>query len=239
MKSFNRIRCLNNVVEEIINKNKLKDVIVADIATDHGYLAELLSRNDNVSKVIATDISQKCLDKTNDLKNKFNLDKIETRLGDGLEPIEIADMVVIAGVGGYEIIKILNTHNKKNNNENKCNIFVLQPSKNAVDLRLFLIEKNIKILLDFLVFSGGKFYPIIVANLLENNDTEANLFNVYFGRENDVNNEVFIRFLNCQMNKLKFLENLSCDEINNSNELKTKFDIYDLVKNLLNKSKGE
>ena len=239
MKSFNRIRCLNNVVEEIINKNKLKDVIVADIATDHGYLAELLSRNDNVSKVIATDISQKCLDKTNDLKNKFNLDKIETRLGDGLEPIEIADMVVIAGVGGYEIIKILNTQNKKNNNENKCNIFVLQPSKNAVDLRLFLIEKNIKILLDFLVFSGGKFYPIIVANLLENNDTEANLFNVYFGRENDVNNEVFIRFLNCQMNKLKFLENLSCDEINNSNELKTKFDIYDLVKNLLNKSKGE
>ena len=167
MKSFNRLRQLNNVVSKTIDDFGMNDVIVADIATDHGYLAELLSRNEKISKVIATDISEKCLNKTKDLIERCELQKIETRLGDGLIPIDSADLSVLAGIGGYEIIRILKTQNDKNLGGNKCDIFVLQPSKKAEDLRSFLIDRNIQIVSDFVVFSGGKFYPIIVINLLE------------------------------------------------------------------------
>ena len=239
MKSFNRIRRLNQVASDVIEKYDFQTAVVADIATDHGYLAELLSRNERVSKVLATDISQKCLDKTNELKQRYKLDKIETKLGDGLEPIEFVDLAILAGIGGYEIIKILSRQNTLKNGKNKCNLFVLQPSKNALELRLFLIEKNIKIVSDFIVFSSGRFYPIIIADLLQNNDTEKSIFNLYFGRDNSIENADFLRFLNRQVEDLKFLENMSDSAINGSYDLKTKFDILQTAKNLINKSKGD
>ena len=175
MKSFNRIRCLNEVASKLIKERNLKDVIVADIATDHGYLAEQLSRNPFVKKVYATDISQNCLDKTNELISKFNLEKIETKLGDGLSVIDQVDIVVIAGVGGYEIIKMLSNQNITKNNEKKCSLFILQPSRNEMELRRFLIDENIEISHDYIVKSGGRFYPIIVADLNKKNTVEKSL----------------------------------------------------------------
>lgn len=239
MKSFNRIRRLNQVVVDLIDKKTLDNVVVADIATDHGYLAELISRCEKVSKVYATDISQACLDKTNDLKQRCKLDKIETKLGDGLVPIDKADIVVMAGIGGYEIIKILTNQNKLNDGTNKCDLFVLQPSKNPAELRLYLIEKNIEILSDFIVMSGGKFYPIIVVDLNSVNSTEKSIFNVYFGKDNTIENKEFLGFLNSQVEDLKFLEKISKNDIENSNDLKTKFEIFELSKMLIKKAKGE
>ena len=239
MKSFNRLRRLNQVVVDLIDEKTLDAVVVADIATDHGYLAELLSRCEKVSKVIATDISQACLDKTNELKKRCNLDKIETKLGDGLQPIDSADISVMAGIGGYEIIKILSNQNTLINGKNKCDLFVFQPSKNAAELRLYLIEKNIANLRDFIVYSSGKFYPIIVASLLEKNNIEKTIFNVYFGRDNSIENNEFLRFLKSQIEDLEFLEKISKNDIQNSNDLKTKFEILELSKMLLNKAKGE
>lgn len=239
MKSFNRLRQLDKVVKESIERFGLNNVVVADIATDHGYLAELISRNERVKKVIATDISKKCLEKTDELVKRCNLTKIETRIGDGLKPIDKVDLSVLAGIGGYEIIKILSEQNCLKSGGNKCNYFVLQPSKNAEDLRLFLIERNAQIVLDFIVFSGGRFYPIIVVNFLENNDTEKTIFNIYFGKDNNVKNADFLRFLDRQVEDLKFLEKINNSDIENSNDLKTKFEIFKLAKELINKSKGE
>lgn len=239
MKSFNRLRQLNNVVCKTIDDFGMKDVVVADIATDHGYLAELLSRNEKISKVIATDISEKCLNKTRELVERCELQKIETKLGDGLIPIDSVDLCVLAGIGGYEIIRILKTQNYNVLGGNKCDIFVLQPSKNAEDLRCFLIDVNIKIISDFVVFSGGKFYPIIVINLFEKNDTEKSIFNIYFGRDNKLENADFIRFLEEQIKEYLFLEKIDKLDIENSNDLKTKYEIFKLAKELLNKSKGE
>jgi len=239
MKSFNRLRQLDKLVKESIERFGLNNVVVADIATDHGYLAELISRNERVKKVIATDISKKCLEKTDELVKRCNLTKIETRIGDGLEPIDKVDLSVLAGIGGYEIIKILSEQNRLKSGESKCNYFVFQPSKNAEDLRLFLIERNAQIVLDFIVFSGGRFYPIIVVNFLEKNDTEKTIFNIYFGKDNNVENADFLRFLERQVEDLKFLEKINNSDIENSNDLKTKFEIFKLAKELINKSKGE
>ena len=239
MKSFNRIRKLNQVVSETIDELGISNIVVADVATDHGYLAELLSRNDKISKVFATDISQKCLDKTNELKEKFNLRKIETRLGDGLEPIDRADVTILSGIGGYEIIRILDNQNVCENKQNKCNVFVLQPSKNAEDLRLWIIDKNVEIVRDFIVFSGGKYYPIIVVNFTKKSNTEKSIFNVYFGKSNSFENFDFIGYLKDLITRMNFLEKMDYEEIKSSNDLKTKFEIFNLAKRIINKAKGE
>ena len=239
MKSFNRIRALNNVVCDLIEKENLNNIVVADIATDHGYLAEQLCKNEKIAKVFATDISQKCLDKTNELKNKFNLNKIETRLGDGLKPIEKVEIVVIAGIGGYEIIKMLSNQNITDSGEKKCNNFVLQPTKNFVDLRLWLVKENIEIVSDFVVKSGGKFYPIIVINLEKKCTMQANIFNIYFGRTNDKNNAVFYEFLLDTVERLKFVSLLEKSEIENSDNLKIKKQVFELAYELIKNYKGE
>lgn len=238
MKSFNRLRQLNRVVSELIKSKKMKNVVVADIATDHGYLAELLSRNDKISCIYATDISQKCLDKTNDLINKCGLNKIVTRLGDGLEPIETVDISILAGIGGYEIINIISNQNITKTGENKCTNFVLQPSKNEVELRRFLIEKNYEIEEDFIVKSGGKFYPIIVANLKKKCTVDNSIFNLYFGRTNDTKNQDFLDYLVALMEDYKFLNNMDEDYIKNNEDLMLKFEIISLAKSLIN-NKGD
>ena len=237
MKSFNRIRCLNKVAQEIIEKYNLTDVTIADIATDHGYLAELLARNERVKKVYATDISQKCLDKTNELIKKCNLEKIETKLGDGLDPIDYTDISVMAGIGGYEIIKILSNQNITLNHKRKCDVFIFQPTKNFVELRQYLFDINANIIKDFIIKSGGKFYPIIVADLRQNNMIEKTIFNLYFGKDNSLQNADFVEYLLEQKNKLKFLDEL--DLTNQNDEIKIKFEIYQLVKELLKKYKGD
>lgn len=239
MKSFNRLRQLDLVISNIINENNLNNVVVADIGTDHGYLAELLSRNEKISLVLATDISQKCLDKTNKLIKENNLQKISTILGDGLDAIEKAKIVVAAGIGGYEIIKMLSNQNITKNGENKCDIFVFQPSKNVVELRQFLIEKKYKILHDFIIFSGGKFYPIICVNLGVFDELKPSIENVYFGRDNSFKNQVFIKYLKNEINKLSFIELLDKKTIENDEDLKLKFKIFNLAKSIVNKNKGD
>lgn len=238
MKSFNRIRLLNQTIGEVICQKNLKNVVVADIATDHGYLSELLSRNENISKIIATDISQKCLDKTNELIKQNNLSKIETILGDGLEPISGADICVMAGIGGYEIIKMLSNQNITKYGENKCNFFVFQPSKNAVELRKFLFEKNIKIERDFIIKSGGKFYPIICANFLEKNDSEGSLFDLYFGKSNDLSSKAFCEFLLDVIDKFSFTQNMDKERIKKDADLSVKFELFKLANSII-KNKGE
>lgn len=238
MKSFNRIRKLSEVADEFLLQLGIDDAVVADIATDHGYLAELLSRNERITKIIATDISEKCLEKTNELIKRCSLTKIETRLGDGLKPITHADLCVLAGIGGYEIIKILSNQNITNSCENKCDFFVLQPTKNFVELRCFLIEKNVKIVRDFIVKSGGKFYPIICVNFLEKNDNQNDLFDIYFGKSNTVEDDDFFEFLLNTKSRLEFLENIKIDE-EKINDLQVKFDLLKLVNSLINSRKGD
>lgn len=237
MKSFNRIRWLNNVAQEIIKDYDLSDITVADIATDHGYLAELLARHKEIKKVYATDISQKCLDKTNELIDRCSLSKIETKLGDGLKAIDCADLVFMAGIGGYEIIQILSNQNITINNKRKCNLFVLQPSKNVVELREYLFEENVGIIKDFIVKSSGKFYPIIVIDLEKGNDLKKDIFNLHFGKDNSINNADFVEYLVDQESKLKFLDSMDLSAV--TLDVKNKLKIYQLVKKLLKKNKGD
>ena len=108
-----------------------KDARVADIGTDHGYLAVYLTINNISDYVIATDRAKGPLTSATQLVELLSLDtKIDTRLGDGLDvllPGE-ADTICIAGMGGMTMIDILRSHPEIVGSVKKL---ILQPQRGA------------------------------------------------------------------------------------------------------------
>lgn len=162
--------------------------IVADIGSDHGFITKNLLEKNKVDFAFVTDISSKCLDKA-----KANLKDFSSRIsflqGDGLEMflderlaqknvISVPNQIIIAGMGGKEIKKILSLDTQK-----KFKKFILQPQKNVFELRQFLQKNMFEIVKDVLVKEGIMFYNIIVANRAkaEQNLTEMELV---FGKTN-------------------------------------------------------
>lgn len=140
-----------------------KNSIVADIGTDHGYIPAYLIENKISKKVIGTDISKGSLDKIIEYIKELRFeDKIDTRLGDGLEvikPYEV-DTVIIAGMGGLLIRDILENHRKVSDS---IIDFILQPMVAQKELREYLIENNFEIIGEELVKEENKYYEIIHA----------------------------------------------------------------------------
>lgn len=137
--------------------------ILGDIGTDHGYLPVYLIENNISKKVIATDISKNSLEKTIDIvKVKELKERIDTRLGDGLEvirPFEI-DTVVISGMGGLLIIDILEGNKDITNSITN---FIFQPNIASKELREYLYENSFEIIDEKLVYESNKFYETIYA----------------------------------------------------------------------------
>ncbi len=155
-----------------------KNSIVADIGTDHGYIPKYLMDNEISKLVIATDISEGSLNKTRSYVEDENLsDTIQTRLGNGLEPIKPyeVDTVVIAGMGGVLITEILDKERSKA--ETYLN-FILQPMVGAKELREYLLNNGFRIKDENLVKEDGKYYEIILAENgldIPRNDVELEL----------------------------------------------------------------
>jgi len=202
--------------------------IVVDVGADHGYLAAMLKQSNMFKNVIATDISAPSLQKTEDLARSLSLE-IETRVGDGLIVAKDATLACICGMGGYEIIKIL----EQQNNVVK---FVLQPVQNAIELRSYLLKNKYKIVSDFVLEDKGKCYYIISVNgRAFNKYSKAERF---FGKE-DLNNPTkdFKLYLQNQINKLQFIENLDIRKIDGKQrkEVRQKIKHYKLCKKILKK----
>lgn len=137
--------------------------IVGDIGTDHGYLPVYLIEKRISKKVIASDISKNSLEKIIQLvKLKGLEDKIDIRLGDGLEVFKQfeVDTLVIAGMGGLLIRDILDKN--KEITDSIVN-FILQPNMASKELREYLYENSFEIVDEKLVKEAGKFYEIIFA----------------------------------------------------------------------------
>ena len=228
MKTLKRIAKLVDATKNAV-ADLQKPVLVADIATDHGYLAESLSKQEWVKKVVATDISEKCLNKLVDLIKIHDLKNIETIVGDGLDPIESADVAVIAGVGGFEIIKMLDRQNK----ELKCKIFVLQPAQNALELREWLFDNEIFVQKDYIIEDAGRFYPIIVVDVSQKQVNEKTIFNMWIGRDNDKSDKDFVLFLKDYLQFLVFLEDLPKVRIEEDCVLKDKLKLKHIIEKLL------
>ena len=83
---------------------------LADVGTDHGYIPIWLTEQGAIRSAVAMDINRGPLLRAQENIRRHRLEeKIKTRLSDGvaeLRPGE-ADSVVIAGMGGSLMVKIL------------------------------------------------------------------------------------------------------------------------------------
>lgn len=145
---------LNEIFREIISSN-----LICDVGCDHGYIACRILKESKAKKVVATDISQKCLDKAKKLIQENDLqDRAEFCCVDGIPLGYDFDQIVIAGMGGLEIVKILERFLSE---ESKAR-FVLQPMRDERLVREFLNKNGYKLIVDR-IFKDNKLYRLIVA----------------------------------------------------------------------------
>ena len=192
IKINNRLKLIGDLVDK--NDN------VLDIGCDHGLLEIYLLKKK--IKVVGTDNKKGPLDicKSNLKKEKV---KCELRLGDGLDTYSDEDTVIISGMGGLNIIKILK---KDVNKSKKVDKYILSPNNYIKDVRMYLNklgyyiedEKLIKdkYIYTVIVFKKGKkrynkkeyyFGPILLKN-------KNKLFNEYYKK--DLNSkEIIIKLL--------------------------------------------
>ncbi len=144
---------------------------LADIGADHGKVVVFCLNNNKAHRAYAVDISQKSLQKARLLAEKHGVaDKIKFVVGDGLQKIDNdADCIVIAGMGGFEIIKILS--------QRKLNAkYILAPHQDAAALRRFLNDNAFFVQKDYFVAVGKRFYDIIVCVPGKGNYTENEIY---------------------------------------------------------------
>lgn len=232
MKTSKRISKIAEAVG-FLTQNLEGDLVVADIATDHGFIAESLTLNTKIKEVIATDISEKSLQKAVDRARYKNLVKIKTALGDGLNAIEWADISVIAGIGGYEIINMLSNQNITNDGSVKCRYFVLQPAQNEVELRKYLFKNHIFVVKDYVIEDAERFYPIIVIDTQKTQKNKMNVFNLRLGKDSDISSEDFQNYLQMLEIQLAFLKNIKFIRLIKDKDLRQKYKLYLLVEKLL------
>lgn len=139
-----------------------KNTTVADIGTDHAYLPIYLAKKGSYKNIIACDINEGPIvsAKNNIIKNGLS-HLIETRLCDGLSGVEKdeADDIVICGMGGLLIIKILSDcpwlkiPGKR---------FILQPQRDADAVRKYMFENGFELIAERAVWDNGRIYTVNV-----------------------------------------------------------------------------
>ncbi len=155
---------------ETILLNLEKCRVFADVGCDHGYVAKGMLDADKCEKAIVSDVSEKCLNKAKDLlKEEISQGRAQAIVSNGLEKLPPIDLVLIAGMGGEEIISILSSAVILPDK------LVLQPMKNVDKVRLFLTATGYKINKDFCFEDGGKFYDLLVIDKGEQTLTDEQI----------------------------------------------------------------
>lgn len=137
--------------------------LLADVGCDHGYIPIYLIQKGKIPRAIAMDVNQGPLDRARAHIREWGLEKyIETRLSDGLEALAPgeADTVVIAGMGGPLMEKILTEGEKV---LTQVKELVLQPQSEVGQFREFLARKGYCIQAEEMVEEDGKYYPMMRA----------------------------------------------------------------------------
>lgn len=137
-----------------------KNDTVADIGTDHGYLPIFLVKEKKAGKVIACDIREKPLGRAR--QNALDLgvgSLIDFRISDGLEGLNPgeADTLIICGMGGHAIRKIL-TNGLESGKISIGTDCVLSPHTDRESLSEFLYENGFRINDEILLHEKAAYY---------------------------------------------------------------------------------
>jgi len=135
---------------------------LADIGTDHAYLPIWLAKQGLISRAIAADVKLGPLQKARINIERYRVqDVVSARLSDGLDavfPME-ADDIVIAGMGGEMIIRIIAAAAWLKNEQKHL---ILQPMTSAEPLRRFLAEQGFAVLKEQAVVEEGRAYSVMM-----------------------------------------------------------------------------
>ncbi len=166
--------------------------VFADIGTDHGKLPVAAIKNGVVERAIAVDISLASLGKAKTLAEKLGI-CLDARHGDGLTPLKNGEVeaVVIAGMGGLEIIRIIEQRLKS------FEKYILLPHKSHIELRRYLRSNDIGIINDRVVKDGKFFYHLITCTIC---NKWNNNHNVYVGTSNSIMDADFADYLEYRLN---------------------------------------
>ena len=135
----------------------------ADIGCDHGRLSVALLQQGRTRFVTASDISGPSLEKARLLAQKCGLsERMHTVVSDGISHLSIgcADAIIIAGMGGELIARILSAAPDV---AHSADAIVMQPMRGVEELRRFLRENGFRITDERLVLDAGRIYQIISA----------------------------------------------------------------------------
>ena len=183
---------------------------LADVGTDHGYVPIYLYERNVIPRAIAMDINKGPLERAAlHIAESGMKDVIETRLSDGLTALrpKEADSIVIAGMGGPLMIRILSAYPEVTASAKEL---ILQPQSEIAEVRIWLYEQGYEIVEEHMVYEEGKYYPMFKA--VKNPEAKKLSYLEYkFGRlevlkEKEVLKDFILRELSNKQNILQKLE---------------------------------
>jgi len=220
-------------IEEIYS-HLVKCETLADVGCDHGYLSKMVVLGGIANKVYATDVSEKCLSKAKELLSCEIIKGVVVPVcTNGLNGLNGIDEIVIAGMGGEEIIQILSEYLSREMPKR----IVLQPMKNTPKVRSFLLSNKFNLIKDYTFYYDRKFYDLIVAEptLADFDGKRYSEIELLYGKENiDTLPEGFVKKVKTDIKNYKtWLLSKNLKEENKEyfiNQIK-------LLENVLNKGK--
>lgn len=178
---------------------------LADVGTDHAYIPIDAVKRGKCKRAIATDVRKgPIFIAQRNIERHGAREYIETRLGNGLEPLAVgeAEVIVIAGMGGTLIQEILE---KGFLQAQKAGSIVLQPMNAIEVVREWLDQNGFTLLDESLTSEGEKIYHILHAQWSGKSGTRDEL-GYYLGRRlMERNDPLLDRYL---VKKLKQLERM-------------------------------
>ncbi len=142
---------------------------LADVGCDHAFIPIELCRTGRIPSAIAMDVREGPLERAKaHIADSGWDDRIETRLSDGLEQLgeDEADTILIAGMGGLLIKRILTEHSVP---ESVVEL-ILQPQSEVAEVRRCIRGIGFVIVDEDMVLEEGKFYPMMKAHRAEEPD---------------------------------------------------------------------
>lgn len=173
-----------------------KGNIVADVGCDHAYTSIYLCREGISPRVIAMDVNKGPLVGAKAHVEEAGMaSQIDIRLSDGLQKLSPgeADTVLLCGMGGLLMIKILSDYPETTASLKEL---VLQPQSEVGEVRRFLHKQGYRITKEHMLKEDGKFYVMMRAEQCEEPEQYGNECDYLYGKLLlDEKNEVLKEFL--------------------------------------------
>lgn len=173
---------LEKVADFVVEYGK-QPIRLADIGSDHAYLPCNLALNNHIEYAIAGEVVKGPYESAKkEVSNQMLTQTIDVRFGDGLDVVNLNDLinvVTICGMGGILIRDILQAGQHR---ISPNHLLVLQPNMAEYQLRQWLNENNYRIINESIIQEQKHSYEIIVAQYgMINEHQELSDLELFFG----------------------------------------------------------